>query len=732
MNRTYLFSLIFVGICWLFLGVCEAQNLSGTLKDAQRQPIVGANIFWLKTSVGTVSSETGEFSIAKTLESNQLVISAVGFISDTLVITENQHHIEITLKSETSAIQSVEVQANSSFKDKENVMLNEFISRKELTKAACCNLSESFETNASVDVSYQDAVTGSKQIKMLGLDGSYVLINAENMPFVRGLASTYGLNFIPGTWIQSIDLVKGTGSVVNGYESMSGQINVELMKPDAEEKLLLNAYLNHFGRIEGNAVTKAKINDKWSTNVLAHTSTLQNKVDLNNDGFVDLPLFTQYNVMNRWKRSSEKMMNQFGVKFLSDVRRAGQNSFFEAKPSPLAYGTEMNTRRAEFFSKNAILYPKKPYQGLGLVSSAILHTQDGFLGKNVYKGTQKTLYNNLIYQNILGNTNHTYKLGISHLLDHYDESFADSTFRRNENVWGAFVEYTYTQAKKFTLVVGNRIDKHNLFGWQYTPRLHLKYDINENTLFRLSAGRGFRVANPIAENFGFLVNNRKIFGETLQPEISWNFGASVQKEFEVLKRKASLVMDFFHTNFTNQMVVDMDRSTTEIYFTNLHGKSFANSFQTELSYSPIAGLETKVAYKLYDVQTTLDGRLQERPFISRNRFFINASYTTRRSGFQFDATVKWNGKQRLPLSHNPLEAQNSRFSQSFAILNAQVSKNLGKRWEVYLGGENLTNFRQLNPIESADNPQSPHFDASMIWGPVVGTMIYSGVRIKFK
>jgi len=710
----------------------QAQNLQGSLKDSQNQPIIGANIFWLQTSVGAVSDENGSFSIPKTQESNKLVISAVGFLADTLSIAENQQTISITLKPETGNIQAVEVQANSSFKDRDNAMLNEFISRKELTKAACCNLSESFETNASVDVSYQDAVTGSKQIKMLGLDGSYVLINAENMPFVRGLASTYGLNFIPGTWIQSIDLVKGAGSVVNGYESMSGQINVELMKPDAEEKLFLNGYANHFGRAEGNAVARAKLNSKWSTNVLAHASTLQNKVDLNKDGFLDMPLYTQYNVMNRWKRSNEKMMNQFGIKYLSDIRKAGQNSFYEANPSPLAYGTYMNTQRVEFFAKNAILYPKKPYQGLGLVSSAILHTQNGFLGQNTYKGSQKTLYNNLIYQSILGNTNHSYKAGISHLLDSYEESFADSTFRRQENVVGAFVEYTYTYPKKFTLVAGSRIDKHNLYGWQYTPRLHVKYDFTENTLLRLSAGRGFRVPNPIAENFGFLVNNRKLFGEALRPEVSWNYGASLQQEFTFLTRKGTLVMDFFHTNFVNQLVVDMDRNATEIYFTNLNGKSFANSFQAEVSYSPMAGLETKAAFKFYDVKSTLAGKLQERPFVSRNRFFVNASYKTRRSRMQFDATVKWNGKQRLPLSHNPLEAQETQFAPSYATLNAQVSKDLGKKWEVYVGGENLTNFRQLNPIMNADNPQNPHFDASMVWGPVVGRMIYSGVRVKFK
>ena len=719
----------------LFIGVLcvhslQAQNLQGKLQDKKQEPIVGASIFWLNTNTGTISNEQGNFSLPYSKEHKKLVITAIGYISDTLSI-DNNDFLSITLKEDIQSVEAIEVRAGSSFKDKESVQMTEFISRKELTKAACCNLSESFETNASIDVSYQDAVTGTKQIKMLGLDGTNTLITTEKLPFLRGLASTYGLNFIPGTWISSIDVAKGAGSVVNGYESMAGQINVELLKPEMKEKFLLNAYLNHFGRIEGNWVSRHKFNEKWSGNVLAHASTLQNKVDNNQDGFVDIPLYSQYNAMLRLKRSSDKMMNQFGVKLLHDNREAGQISFFKNPHNPLAYGTATKAQRAEFFAKNALLYPKKPYQGLGLATSAIWHQQNGFLGQNTYEGLQQTLYNSLIYQNIIGNTSHTYKAGINHVLDAYQERFRDSTYSRRENIWGAFGEYTYT-GKKLNIVFGNRLDKHNLFGWIYTPRLHSKYNFNENTILRFSMGRGFRVPNPIAENWGFLVNNRAIIVEnTLQPEISWNYGASLQKDLMLFSKKTTLSIDFFRTQFQNQLIVDMDRNATELHFTNLQGQSLANSFQTELSFSPFVGFDTKLAYKFYDVQTTLAGTLQERPFVSRHRFFINASYETRRSGLQFDATLKWNGKQRLPISHNPLEQGETQYSPSFATLNAQISKKFSQKFDAYIGGENITHVRQLTPIISADNPQSIHFDASMIWGPVVGAMIYSGVRVKF-
>ncbi|MDW8297122.1 MAG: TonB-dependent receptor [Raineya sp.] len=730
MKRTIFILYYFVGV------ILQAQHLQGIVQDTQKKPIVGANIFWLGTQKGTTTNEKGEFRLEKTSESRHLVFNAVGFVNDTLLI-DSQNFVNITLKEENSQIQAVEVKAASSFVDTESPLLNQIITRKEFTKAACCNLSEIFETNASVDVSYPDAVTGTKQIRMLGLEGTYVLINTENLPFMRGLARTYGLNFIPGAWIQSVDLIKGTGSVLNGYESMTGQINVELFKPDLCEETswitLLNAYLNHFGRAEGNAILTYKISEKWQSSLLAHASTLQNHIDTNQDSFLDLPLYTQYNIVKRFKRQTERWRNEIGIKMLYDDRRGGQSQFWSKNPLPTAYGTQTTAQRGEIFAKNAILYPQKPYQSIGLISSAIWHKQEGFVGQNLYNGTQKTIYNQLIYNNILGNTQHSYKTGITHTIDDFQEQFRDSIFTRREHIVGIFAEYTYTLPQKITLVAGSRLDRHNMFGWIYTPRLHFKYDLAKNTILRLSAGRGFHVPNPIAENWNFLVNNRKIFAEpNLQPEISWNYGISLQKSWQWgMGRKVEWTTDFFRTQFQNQLVVDMDRNATELYFVNLQGQSFANSFQTELTMKVLAGLETKVAYKYYDVQNTLAGRLQASPYISRHRFFINASYETRRSGLQFDATLKWQGRQRLPISHNPLEASQTQYSPAFGLLNAQISKKWNT-WEWYVGGENLLGFVQRNPIISADNPQSPHFDATMVWGPIFGRMIYTGVRIKME
>ncbi|MDX1904346.1 MAG: TonB-dependent receptor [Thermonemataceae bacterium] len=709
---------------WDYYG--NAQTLQGIVQTSDKKPITAANIFWLGTNVGSQSDSLGRFEVPIISLPKKLIIQVVDYQSDTILV-QSKNFLKVTLVENKAEITAVEVTANSSFVDKESVALNEFISSKELSKAACCNLSESFETNASIDVASQDAITGTKKIKMLGLDGVYVLINAENLPFLRGLAISYGLNFIPGTWVQSIDIIKGAGSVLNGYESMTGQINVEILKPDAQEKAILNTYLNYFGRAEINAIYRTRVNKRWHTNFLTHLSTLQNKMDTNQDSFLDTPLYTQYNFMNRWKRKGEKMMSQFGWKYLYDQRKSGQIKFWEENPtSQTFYGTEMRTHRAELFAKNALIFPKKPQKSIGLINSLIIHQQNGFLGKNTYEGNQQTSYNQFIYQNILKNTNHQYRVGGSIVADTYQEKFADSTFSRREFVAGIFAEYTW-KTPKITFILGNRLDWHNLFAWVYTPRLNIKYSPKENTILRISAGRGFRVANSIAENIGLLVNNRQIISEGLTEESSWIYGLSLQQEFSIFSKKASLVTDFFHTRFEKQLIVDMDSHQNKIYFKKLNGLSYANSFQIELQYNLLAGLETKFAYKFYDVQMPLANKLQEKPFVSRNRWFANFSYTTRRSAWQFDATLKWNGRQRLP-QHTEL----STYSPTFLLLNAQISKTFWKKFEIYVGGENLSDFRQEPLIISPDNTENPNFDASMVWGTSMGRLLYLGTRLKIK
>ena len=732
------------GLFFLFSISASAQRISGSVNEQVinskvLKPITGANVYWSGTSHATSTDTSGKFSLPRIVQTNLLVVSFVGFRNDTIKIG-SESELEIVLKNDQT-LNEVVVRGNSTSIDRLSPHQTEIITTRALAKAACCNLSESFETNASISVSYSDAVTGSKQIQMLGLNGTYIQTNVENIPGLRGLASTFGLNFIPGTWIQSIDVGKGAGSVVNGYESMTGQINVELQKPDSREKLYLNTYVNSFGRGEVNLNLNHQINEKWSTGLLTHASSLRNRIDQNKDGFLDLPLYTQFNGVNRWKYQGEKMMMQFGVKALHEDRLGGQKDFTsQMKGTTEAYGFGSNVNRYEFFSKIARLFPDKPYKGLGLILNATLHDSKSYFGLNNYDGRQESLYGNLIYQSIIGSTNHSYKTGISYLLDNYDEKYKDIRLARRESVPGAFFEYTYNYLDKFVMVAGGRVDFHNLYGTQWTPRLHLKYSLAEQTTLRASAGKGFRVANPLAEYYGNLVSARTVvFREKIRPEVSWNYGASLTQEYELGNMKGTFVADFYRTDFENQLVADLE-NPRYIRFYNLNGKAYANSFQAEVNLVPVKRFEVKLAYRLFDVKQTVYGAHDEntlipRMMVSRDRVLFNAGYALPYDKWKFDATVQWNGKRRLPYMGMTSEdmghemPMTSTMSPSFYNLNAQVTRTFPK-WDIYLGGENLNNFRQKNPIMGANNPFENGFDAGMAWGPVTGRMIYAGIRYK--
>jgi outer membrane receptor for ferrienterochelin and colicins len=714
-----------------------AQNVTGIVLDknnGKEEPIIGATIYWLHTKTATSTDVEGKFSIARS-KANLLIISFVGYQSDTILIN-NETDLKVYLKL-NNQLQEVVVRSNSTAIDRMSPIHTEIITSKALAKAACCNLSESFETNASVSVSYADAVTGAKQIQLLGLAGAYVQMNVENIPSLRGLASTFGLNYIPGTWVQSIDVGKGAGSVINGYESMTGQINVELQKPDLAEKIYLNTYLNSFGRgeINLNLAYKFKKANRWSVGLLTHGSTMQTMLDKNHDNFYDLPKYTQTNFINRWKYESNKMMAQFGIKFLYDERLGGQINKNPLSLDDLIYRFSNTTNRAEFFSKTAKLYQNKPYRGLGFIFSGILHDSKSQFGFRPYDGKQKTIYGNLIYQDILGNTNHTYKTGVSFLYDDFDEKYTDLTYKRTEIVPGAFFEYTYKYLDKLTAVAGSRLDIHNLFGTIFTPRLHILYNLNEKTAFRLSVGKGFRTANPFAEYFGNLVSSRTVrFLETIQPEVSWNYGLSLTKTFG----KSSLIIDIFRTNFQNQLIADTEHPNF-MYFYNSQGKNYANSAQIELNLVPAPRLEFKIAYRYSDVWQTLGKSLNQeitvrKMFIPRDRILLNVGYSLPYDKWKWDATLQYNGMRRIPnlspnYSHTSYEAMPINYAPAFINLNAQVSRSF-RRWDVYLGGENLTNFTQKDPIVTPDTPFGSRFDAGSTWGPVIGRVIYMGTRYK--
>ena len=646
-------------------------------------------------------------------------------------------------------IESVNIIAHksSTFIGKKEVGLVFNIGEKELLKAACCNLSESFETNSTVDVSFSNAITGGKQLKMLGLDQKYTSLTKEQLPEIRGLATAYGLNFIPGRWIGGIQLTKGGSTVVNGYESITGQINTELAKTHDKDRTSLNLYSDFDNRQEMNIVHTDFINKHWSQSILLHGNVTHGKTDHNKDNFLDRPTGYQINtnyLLNYGDLDHSGWASHFGTNFLLDKRTAGQidfnNKISQAQQS--AYGVGINLAQFQFWNKTGYVFKGKPYQSLGIMNRFTYYQQDSFFGLKNYFGEQKTFYSNLIFESILGNTNHKYKTGASFLYDIYNEDFLTNHYYRKEKVPGLFFEYTLT-GMKYVLVAGLRTDFHNLAGTQVSPRVNFKYDITPKSILRISAGKGFRTANVFAENQQFFTSNRnieilnnhgKIYG--LKPEIAWNYGISLQQEFKFLRRKSTFLIDFFRTDFTNQVLVDLDSSAQKLIFFNLDGQSFANTLQAQWDFQVLKNLDFRLAYKYYDVQADyLSGR-KEVPFMAKHRAFINLSYATpktEKGGFwAFNSTLNWVGKQRLPNTQdNPMEYQLSPYSSSYMTLNAQISKNFNEKIRAYLGAENLTNKIQHQAIIDPKNPFGNYFDGGMIYAPIMPRNFYIGFDLEF-
>ena len=719
----------------------QLNTISGTIlveENSETIPLPGVNIYWIGEPTGTVTDLEGKFTIDRPEGARQLITSYVGYYSDTLDVSD-ETNIEVTLEK-GSTLETVEV----SYRRKSievsfvNPMLVQEISSKELLKAACCTLAESFETNPTVDVSFTDAVTGTRQIQMLGLAGPYVQINREMIPDMRGLAAIYGLTYIPGPWVEGIQLGKGPGSVVNGYESMTGQINVELKKPQEGEKFYLNFYGNEGARIEGNANTRFRINDKWESGLLFHGNWQPSENDRNKDGFLDMPIGTTISAINRWKYTNENGWNaQFGIKGTYLDKTSGQLGFKDDQSSSL-WGALMRTERMEGWAKVGKVSLDRPDASVGLQLSAVSHNQEASFGGTIYNADQTSFYANLIIKESIGGPGHGLSAGISLQVDKYDETLGETLYERNETVPGIFTEYTYQPNENFTMVAGLRGDNHNNFGFFLTPRMHLRYAPSEKTVFRLSAGQGRRSASIIAENIGMLASSRSIFiegsdSETpygLNQEIAWNFGASLRQTVIIGNRELILTLDGFHTRFDQQIVVDYDHSPREVRFYNLAGSSFSNNFQVQLDYALLENLDMRVAYRLSDVNVDYEKGRLERPFVAQNRAFVNFGYHTNQ-GWMYDLTINWQGSKRIPTTAgNPEPFRLADRSPDFVQVNGQISKSWQERFDVYMGVENLLNFRQNNPILGADEPFGPYFDSSLIWGPIFGRMIYTGIRYR--
>ena len=731
--------------------ILAQTNLKGMIMDQENPKdnlgVAGATINWLNTNIGAITNEKGWFTIPFKREYKKLVISYIGYKTDTIIVRDLTpiHHFitlenelkEITIRSKRDAVQKSLFATANTFT----------VNNDELLKAACCNLAESFETNPSIDVSFSDALTGTRQIQMLGLKSPYLQIMQENIPSIRGAAQAFGLTFTPGTWVESIQITKGAGSVVNGFESISGQINAELVKPFSDNKFFLNTYSSLNGRLELNTHFNRRVSEKWQSGLYIHGNYRGEKFDKNKDNFIDVPLANQINVMNRWQYTDAQngWVSFINIRFLNDEKQTGEINFNPTldKGNTNSWGSEIDTKRFETSLKLGYVFPEIPYQSVGLQLAYSNHRQDSYFGLNVYDIKHESLYSNLLFNSIIGDTRSKFKTGINFTYDKYNELVNTTNYKRKENSLGVFFEYAFDNLEDFSLTAGVRVDTHNLLGTFITPRLHLRYAPWENGVFRASAGRGKRSANIFAENQQLFASSRKIDIDAvggniygLNPEIAWNYGVSYLQKFNLFNKKGDITFDFYRTDFSNQVVVDWENPQA-VSFYNLNGKSIANNFQLELNYELAKNLNLRTAFKYFDISTDYKTGKLQKPLQPNNRFFANISYetATKDNGAQWKLDFTFNniGEQRLPdTATNPTQYQLPINSERYSLLNSQITKVFSNKFEIYAGGENLTNVQQVNPILGSENPFGPNFDSTIVYSPIFGRAIYAGLRFKIK
>ena len=743
---------ICLALFMLPLSIFAQTMLQGkiSLKDATDTfTETGVSIYWEDTTIGTITDANGHFKLLYKPELKKLVISYVGFKTKILTITDPIKFVTTTLLEDTNQLDAVEVTA-AKRKPTERLQLSTVgmvnINSGELLKAACCNLSDSFETSSNTEVAVADAVTGTKQIKMLGLASPYLSLTQENVPSIRGASQVYGMTFIPGSWVDNIQIIKGAGSVINGYESIAGQINTELVKPILDTPIYLNVYGSDDGRFELNNHLNTKVSEHWHTGLYIHGNVRNMQMDNNGDGFMDVPTGSQINLMNRWQYANPNTgwMSNLSLPYLSDDRKAGQLSTIAA---PSLWQSANKIHQLNASAKLGYIWEDMPYQSLGFQADYKQYDQDSHFGLNQYDISQKTIYVNALFKSIISNTNHTFTTGINSITDVIEERLGTASlsgdYNRTDSSAGAFFEYSLSAGDSFGLTAGARADYHSRMGAFITPRFHVRYMPWKKGTLRLALGRGERLASIFSENQKLFSTARairlmgteanKTYG--LSPEIAWNYGFSFTQYLPLGGRDLELVGDLYYTNFTNQVVVDWD-NPREVAFYNLTGKSFSTNFQLEANYEILKRTHLKVAYKWFDVQTDYTSGRRTQPLQPKERWLVNLSYETApREGRQwkFDTTFNAIGSQRLPdTAANPLAYQMEDTAAAYTTTQAQITRVFSPMIEVYLGAENLLNYYQKRAIIAPDQPFGTYFDASMAYAPVQGRMIYAGLRFKLK
>lgn len=734
--KIYFFLIIFFTVTFKL----NSQIVKGTVfqidKDGLNSPLPGATIKLLNTKIGSISNSNGQFQIdLKFADTNKLlVVSFIGFESDTTLLDGMLNDYEITLEPLITNSKEVQITAEKSAQSVGlKTLKQEFITGKLFRRSACCALSEAFEKNASAEVTYSDALTGVKQIKLLGLKGEYSYLLTETIPIFSGLTSKYALEYTPPTWLEGISITKGASSVSSGYEGITGQINLEYKKPFDMSPFEGNVYVNSSNRIDLNLSSAIKVNEKLSTGIFVSGRNSNLKEDHNNDGFIDVPLNKQINIANRWIYVTDGFEAQLFARGLNDEYNSGQVNFIDKISTPLNYGSSTKISRYEFFTKMAKLETETDHLSLALILSGSTDSISSFSGLKSFDTKEDKFNAKFILKSEIGiHEEDYYTFGMSYLyrnqIGNYNEKVNKFKIDEKESVVGLFAELNYKPFDQISFIAGFRADQHNNYGTLLTPRFHLKYDLSDLFKVRFSLGYGYHAASVIGENPNVLSSARLLKINNLEIESAVNIGSSINTTLELFEIPFIFDLDFYSTNFVNQVIADYDSSIDSIIFKNVKNESYTNNYQAQVSFNLIPELELAFAYRYNDIKSIFGNEKLIQPLQSPGRILVTGSYLSHKKDFQFDGTLIWNSSGRLPNFIYSHETNENTFKNFFRF-NLQVTKKFGEL-EFYIGGENLSNFTQHQPIIESSNPFSDNFDASMIWGPLEGRMFYFGSRFK--
>ena len=749
----------------------SAQNVGGVVRDQKGEPLIGASLYWEGTMIGTATDANGAYTIYRVKGHDRLVATYLGYADQVVEVPEGTTELDFTLV-EGQSIDEVQIegQLSGNFIKQSGIGKQEMISFAGLCKMACCNLAESFENSASVTVGYSDAVSGSRQIKMLGLAGTYTQILDENRPIMRGIGSPYGLNYTPGMWLNSIQVSKGIASVTAGHEAMTGQINLEYRKPTDEEKLFLNLYFDNELKPELNlAVPIALREDKsLTTNLLVHLSGDTQSMDHNGDGFRDLPQARQINVANRWLyQTADGSQWRWGWRYVDEGRVGGQMEYTPERYDQMV--SEKQLYGSEIYNKglNAYLKVGKPIgaavwdeeneeekrSSLAFVMDMDNFAMDSYFGLNTYSGVEQSVWGNLSYQHYFSGRS-SMVAGGSIWVRHVEEDVLQAALPLQSYMDviepGVFAEYTYTVKDKFSLVAGIRGDLSTIPGgvaeggelvpteseFLLTPRMHVRYNLTDETVLRASAGLGSRRVMTFTDNIWMLGTNRRIVND-LAPadaiEKAATLGGSLTHSLSVVGyNDLTLSFDYFHTRFMNAVLADQETADGTIHIYSVDGKSmpsYAHNYQFDVQWNPAEGLDIFTTFRYTDSKITKEWQGErytiDRPLVGLFKGLVNVQYATKFRRWVFDFTAQLNGPMRLPSLDGDIT--NAEYSPIYPMFYGQVSHRVGQ-WDIYVGCENIANFFQKNPIIAADAPFSPDFNSSVVWGPLMGRKFYIGAR----